>query len=134
TKRGASCNVVSFLGATTVRIHEIGYADRPPTKEELERMRQLVRQAMEEGALGIASSLIYAPAFYAKTDELIELCKVAHEYDGMYISHVRSEGNTFLEAVDELIQIAREAKVPAQIYHLKAAGKANWSKMDAVIK
>jgi N-acyl-D-amino-acid deacylase len=97
-------------------------------------MKKLVRQAMEDGALGVGSSLIYAPAFYAKTDELIELCKVAAEYDGLYISHLRSEGNTFLEAVDELIQIAREAHIPAQIYHLKAAGESNWPKLDAVIK
>src|SRR5688572_26115687 len=133
-KRGVSCNVASFVGATSVRIHELGHADRPPTPAELERMKKLVRQAMEEGALGVGSSLIYAPAFYAKTDELIELCKAAVEYNGIYISHLRSEGNTFLEAVDELIQIAREARIPAQIYHLKAAGKSNWSKLDAAIK
>jgi N-acyl-D-amino-acid deacylase len=133
-KRGVSCNVASFIGATTVRIHEIGYANRAPTAEELARMKQLVRQAMEEGALGVGSSLIYAPAFYAKTDELIELCKAAAEYDGMYISHLRSEGNTFLEAIDELIRISREARVPAEIYHLKAAGKANWSKLDGAIQ
>ncbi len=131
--RGVSCNVASFVGATTVRIHEIGYDDRPPTPEELSRMRELVRQAMAEGALGVGSSLIYAPAFYAKTDELIELCKVAAEYDGMYISHIRSEGNRLLEAVDELITIAREANIPAEIYHLKASGKPNWEKLDAVI-
>jgi N-acyl-D-amino-acid deacylase len=133
-KRGVSCNVASFIGATTVRIHELGHADRPPTSEELGRMKNLVRQAMEEGALGVGSSLIYAPAFYAKTDELIELSKVAAEYNGVYISHVRSEGNTFLEAVDELIQIAREARIPAQIYHLKAAGKSNWPKLDNAIE
>ena len=131
--RGVSCNVASFVGATTVRIHVLGYEDRPPTPEELEEMKQLVRQAMEEGALGVGSSLIYAPAFYAKTDELIELCKVAAEYGGMYISHIRSEGNRLLEAVDELITIARAAKIPAEIYHLKAAGKSNWDKLDAVI-
>lgn len=131
--RGVSCNVASFVGATTVRIHEIGYDDRPPTPEELSRMRELVRQAMAEGALGVGSSLIYTPAFYAKTDELIELCKVAAEYDGMYISHIRSEGNRLLEAVDELITIAREANIPAEIYHLKASGKPNWEKLDAVI-
>jgi N-acyl-D-amino-acid deacylase len=117
-----------------VRIHEVGHANRPPTAEELARMKKLVAEAMEEGALGVGSSLIYAPAFYAKTDELIELCKVAARYSGMYISHLRSEGNTFLEAVDELIQISREAGLPAQIYHLKAAGKSNWSKMDAAIQ
>jgi N-acyl-D-amino-acid deacylase len=132
--RGVSCNVASFMGATTARIREIGYEDRPPTPDELERMRQLVRHAMEEGALGIGSSLIYTPAFYAKTDELVELCKVASKYGGMYISHMRSEGNQLLEAVDELITIAREANIPAQIYHLKAAGKSNWNKLDKVIK
>ena len=96
-------------------------------------MRALVRQEMEAGALGIGSSLIYAPAFYASTEELIELCKVAAQYQGKYISHIRSEGNRLLEAVDELIRISREARIPAEIYHLKAAGKANWSKMDAAI-
>lgn len=132
--RGISPNVASFVGATTVRIHEIGYEDRPPTPEELDRMRQLVRQAMEEGALGVGSSLIYAPAFYAQTDELVELCKVAAAYGGMYISHIRSEGNRLLEAVDELITIARQAHIPAEIYHLKAAGRSNWNKLDAVIE
>ena len=132
--RGISTNVASFIGATTVRIHELGYADRPPTPAELARMKALVRQAMQEGALGVGSSLIYAPAFYARTDELIELCKAAAPYGGMYISHMRSEGNRLLEAVDELIEISRKAGVPAEIYHLKAAGKQNWPKMDAVIE
>jgi N-acyl-D-amino-acid deacylase len=133
-KRGVSCNVASFVGATTLRIHEIGYANRPPTAEELERMKALVRQAMEEGALGVGSSLIYAPAFYAQTEELIELCKAAAPYGGMYISHLRSEGDRWEEAVDELIRIAREARVPAEIYHLKAAGQANWGKVDAIVR
>ncbi len=133
-KRGVSPNVASFVGATTVRVHEVGYQDRPPTPEELQRMRKLVAQAMEEGALGVGSSLIYAPAFYAKTDELAAICEEAGKYGGMYISHMRSEGNRLLEAVDELITIARRAKVPAEIYHLKAAGKQNWDKLDAVIK
>lgn len=132
-QRGIAPNVASFVGATTVRIHEIGYADRPPTPAELDRMRALVRQAMREGALGVGSSLIYAPAFYAKTDELIALCKVAAEYDGMYISHMRSEGNKLLEALDELIAIARQARIRAEVYHLKAAGRQNWHKMDDVI-
>ncbi len=132
-QRGIAPNVASFVGATTVRIHEIGYADRPPTPAELDRMRVLVRQAMREGALGVGSSLIYAPAFYAKTDELIELCEVAAEYDGMYISHMRSEGNKLLEGLDELIAIARQARIPAEVYHLKAAGRQNWQKMDDVI-
>ncbi len=130
--RGVSTNVASFVGATSVRVHEIGYEDRPPTAEELGRMKDLVRQAMEEGAMGVGSSLIYAPAFYADTDELIELNKAAGEYGGMYISHIRSEGNKLLEAVEELITIAREADVPAEIYHLKAAGQKNWHKIDEV--
>ena len=133
-KRGVSPNVASFVGATTVRIHELDHADRPPTAAELERMKQLVRHAMEEGALGVASSLIYAPAFYAKTDELTELCKVASSFGGIYISHLRSEGNQFLQALDECITIAREARIPAEIYHLKAAGQPNWSKLDAAIQ
>ncbi len=132
-KKGISTNVASFVGATTLRIHEVGYDDRPPTDEELDRMRALVRQAMEEGALGIGSSLIYAPAFYAQTDELIELSKVAAEYDGMYISHMRSEGNALLESIDELLTIAREAGIRSEIYHLKAAGEANWDKLDTAI-
>jgi N-acyl-D-amino-acid deacylase len=132
--RGISVNIASFVGATTVRIYVLGEADRPPNAEELEKMRALVRQAMEDGALGVGSSLIYAPAFYAKTDELIELCKAASPYGGMYISHMRSEANRLQEAVDELITIAREAHVPAEIYHLKAAGNPNWPKMDAVIR
>ena len=134
TRRGTSTNVASFVGATTVRVHEIGYADRPPTPEELARMKDLVRQAMREGALGVGSALIYAPAFYAKTPELIELSRAASEYGGMYISHMRSEGNRLEEAVDELITIAREAHVPAEIYHLKAAGEQNWPKMESVIR
>jgi N-acyl-D-amino-acid deacylase len=133
-QRGISPNVASFIGATTVRVHEIGYANRPPTPEELERMRALVRKAMEEGALGVGSSLIYAPAFYAKTDELVALSEVAGQHGGMYISHLRSEGNRFEQAVDELIEIARRAKVPAEIYHLKAAGRQNWPKLDKVIQ
>jgi N-acyl-D-amino-acid deacylase len=133
-KRGVSPNVASFVGATTVRIHELDHADRPPTAPELERMKQLVRQAMEDGALGVGSSLIYAPAFYAKTDELIALCRVASGYGGSYISHLRSEGNQFLQALDELITISREAKIPAEIYHLKAAGQSNWPRLDAAIQ
>jgi len=132
-KRGVSPNVASFIGATTVRVHEIGYADRPPTAAELERMQALVRQAMEEGALGVGSSLIYAPAFYAKTDELIALAKAASPYGGSYISHMRSEGARLLEAVDELIRISKEGGVGGEIYHLKAAGKDNWNKLPQVI-
>ncbi len=132
-RRGVSTNVASYVGATTIREHVVGLEDRKPTPEQLDEMRALVRKEMEAGALGIGSSLIYAPAFYASTEELIELCKVAAEYRGKYISHMRSEGNRLLEAVDELIRISREAKIPAEIYHLKAAGQANWSKMDQVI-
>jgi len=132
-RKGVAANVASFVGATTVRIHELGYEDRPPTPEELDSMRALVRTAMEEGAMGVGSSLIYAPAFYAQTPELIELCKVAAEYGGMYISHMRSEGARLLEAIDELVTIAREAELPAEIYHLKASGRDNWGKLDAAI-
>ncbi len=133
-RRGISPNVASFVGATTVRVHELGYADRPPTPEELARMQALVRQAMEEGALGVGSSLIYAPAFYAKTDELVALCQAASPYGGMYISHMRSEGNRIEQAVDELIEIARRANVPAEIYHLKFGGRQNWGKIDRVLE
>jgi N-acyl-D-amino-acid deacylase len=131
---GVSPNVASFVGATTVRIHELGHENRPPTPDELARMQDLVRQAMKEGALGLGSSLIYAPAFYAGTGELVALARAAGEHGGVYISHLRSEGNRLLEALDELITISREAGVPAQIYHLKALGKENWGKLDAVIE
>jgi N-acyl-D-amino-acid deacylase len=132
-RRGISQNVASFVGATTIREHVIGLEDRKPTPQQMEEMRALVRAEMEAGALGIGSSLIYAPAFYASTEELIELCRVAAHYRGKYISHIRSEGNKLIEAVDELIRISREANIPAEIYHLKAAGRANWPKMDQVI-
>ncbi|HZD03735.1 MAG TPA: amidohydrolase family protein, partial [Longimicrobiales bacterium] len=133
-EKGVSPNVASFVGATTVRIHELGEEDRPPDAGELARMQELVREAMEDGALGVGSSLIYAPAFYAGTDELVALTKVAAEYDGMYISHMRSEANQLLEAVDELIRIARESGARAEIYHLKAAGEENWGKLDEVVR
>src|SRR5213592_4197037 len=132
-KRGISCNVASFLGATTVREYVIGLEDKQPTPEQLDHMRELVRKEMEAGALGIGTSLIYPPAFYAKTDELIELCKVAAKYQGKYISHMRSEGNRLLEAVDELIRISREAGIPAEVYHIKAAGQPNWGKIDDLL-
>src|SRR6266576_1773121 len=132
-KRGISCNVGSFLGATTVREYVIGFEDKPPTPEQLEQMRQLVRKEMEAGALGIGTSLIYPPAFYAKTEELLELCKVAAKYQGKYISHMRSEGNRLLEALGELIRISREAGIPAEVYHIKAAGKQNWGKLDDLL-
>ncbi len=133
-KKGISCNVASFVGATTVREFVIGEDDRAPTPAELDSMRLLVKQAMQEGALGVGSSLIYPPAFFAKTDELIALCEEAGKYGGGYISHIRSEGNKLYEAVEELITIAQKAKVHGEIYHLKAAGKDNWNKMDSVIK
>jgi N-acyl-D-amino-acid deacylase len=133
-KKGISCNIASFIGATTVRDYVIGEDNRAPTPQELEQMKQLVEQAMQEGALGVGSSLIYPPAFFAKTEELTELCKVASAYGGTYISHIRSEGNRLHEAVEELITIARNANIPAEIYHLKAAGKNNWPKMDSVIR
>jgi len=133
-RRGISPNVASFVGATTVRMHVLGEEDREPTPAELERMRALVREAMAEGALGVGSSLIYAPAFYAGTDELVALAAEAGESGGLYISHLRSEGNRLLEAVDELIDIARRGRVPAEIYHLKAAGESNWGKQEEVIR
>lgn len=132
-RRGISPNVASFIGATTVRVHELGYANRLPNAQEMERMKQLVRTAMEEGALGVGSSLIYAPANYSSTEELIELCKIAAEYNGMYITHMRSEGNGIFSAVAEAIRIAREANLPAEIYHLKMAGQENWNKLDSVL-
>ncbi len=132
-RRGVAPNVASFLGATTVRIHELGHADRAPSAEELERMRDLVRQAMAEGALGVGSSLIYAPAYYAGTDELVALAAAAGESGGSYISHIRSEGEGLLEAIDELIEIARRAGVRAEIYHLKASRPENWDKLEAAI-
>jgi len=132
--RGVSPNVASFVGATTLRIHEVGFEDRPPTPSELENMKELTRRAMEEGAMGLGSSLIYPPAFFASTEELIELAKVVGEYDGMYISHMRSEGNRIEQSIEELITIAREGGVAAEIYHLKMAGKQNWGKLPAVVK
>lgn len=133
TKKGISPNVASFVGAATVRAYVLGYENRAPTPEELARMQELVRNAMREGALGVGSSLIYAPANYAKTDELIAITKAAGEFGGAYISHLRSEGDRFLEALDELLLIAKEARVPAQVYHLKAAGRKNWPKMQQAI-
>src|SRR5215216_3288782 len=119
-KRGVSCNVASFIGATTIREYVIGFEDKQPTPAQLDEMRELVRKEMEAGALGIGTSLIYPPAFYAKTEELIELCKVAAKYQGKCISHLRSEGNQFFEALDELLRIARVANIPADLYHIKA--------------
>ena len=131
--RGISPNIASFVGAATVRIHELAHQDRRPTPDELGRMRALVDQAMRDGALGLGSALIYSPATYADTDELVALAEVAGRHGGMYISHMRSEGNRLVEAVDEVIEIARRAKLPAEIYHLKQAGRSNWTKLDTVI-
>jgi N-acyl-D-amino-acid deacylase len=132
-ERGISTNIASYVGATTIRIHEVGEVDRPPTPEELACMQELVRQAMREGALGVGSSLIYAPAFYARTDELTALVGAAAEFDGGYISHIRSEGDRYLEALDELIAISRATGARAQVYHLKPAGEANWDLSEAGI-
>jgi N-acyl-D-amino-acid deacylase len=133
-KRGMSQNVASFIGAPTIREYVIGLEDKPPTPVQLDQMRELVRREMEAGALGITTALIYPPAFFAKTDELIELCKVAAKYKGKYTAHMRSEGAQLIEAVEETIRISREAGLPAEIYHLKASGEANWPKMDQVFK
>jgi N-acyl-D-amino-acid deacylase len=132
-KQGISPNVASFVGAATVRIHELGEGDVQPTPEQLAKMQVLVHDAMEEGALGVGSSLIYSPANYAKTPELIALTKEAAMCGGMYISHMRNEGNHLEDGVAELIQIARESGAPAEIYHMKQAGKPNWGKLDAMI-
>jgi N-acyl-D-amino-acid deacylase len=133
-RKGVAPNVASFIGAGTIRENVVGLANRAPTPAELDRMRALVRQEMEAGALGIGTSLIYAPDNFASTEELIELCKVAASYGGKYISHMRSEGNRLVEAVEELLRISREASIPAEIFHLKAAGQSNWGKMDRVLE
>lgn len=131
--RGISPNVASFIGAATPRTYVIGYEDREPTAGELEQMRDLVRQSMEDGALGVASSLMYPPGLFASTDELIALSEVAAEYDGMYISHMRDEGGHMIEAIEELLTIAREANIRAEIYHLKSSGKLNWHLFDEAV-
>ncbi|MGN6689819.1 MAG: N-acyl-D-amino-acid deacylase family protein [Sphingopyxis sp.] len=133
-KRGISTNIASFVGAATVRVHELGEGDVDPTPDQLGRMKLLVRQAMNEGALGVGSSLIYAPGSYAETPELVALMSEAGKCGGMYISHMRSEGDRIEEAVDELIEIARQSNAPAEIYHLKMAGRANWGKYDSVVR
>jgi N-acyl-D-amino-acid deacylase len=132
--RGISTNVASLVGATTVRVHELGYDNKAPNTEQLARMKALVRQAMEEGALGVGSSLIYVPANFASTDELIELCRVAAAYGGTYTTHMRSEETRLLEAIEETIDIARASGIRTEIYHLKAAGEANWPKMAQAIE
>lgn len=132
-KKGISQNIASFIGAATIREYVIGLENKKATPDQLKQMCGLVRTEMAGGALGISTALIYAPGVYASTDELIELCKTATQYQGKYISHIRSEGNRLIEAVEELIHISREAKIPAEIYHLKSAGQSNWYKMDSVI-
>ncbi len=134
TKKGVTMNVASFVGATTVRIHELGYENRAPTAEELSRMQGLVDAAMREGAMGLGSSLIYAPASYSKTDELVALCEVVSKHGGLYTTHMRSEGARLLEAVDEVLEIQRRTGVRAEIYHLKAAGESNWPKLAQVVE
>lgn len=131
--RGISCNVGSLIGATTVRIYVLGYDDRRATPAELDRMRALVDQAMREGALGVGSSLIYTPATFADTDELVALCEVVARHGGLYTSHIRSEADRLIEAVDEVIEISRRSGVRAEIYHLKQAGRPAWSKYDECI-
>lgn len=132
-KKGVSPNVASFVGATTIRIHALGRENRPPNAQELERMKLLVKQAMEEGAMGVGASLIYAPATYASTDELIQLSKVASSYGGMYIAHMRSEGDFIFSAMNETFRIAKEADIAAEIYHLKINIARNWNKIDTVL-
>ncbi|TRX62654.1 D-aminoacylase [Fulvivirga sp. M361] len=131
--RGVSTNVTSFVGNGTLRQHVIGYEDRVATDAEIEQMKELLAASMKEGAVGISSSLLYAPSSSASTTELIELAKVASDYDGMYISHIRSEGDELFESIRELITISRKANLPAEIYHLKASGENNWWKMDSVL-
>ena len=133
-KKGFSPNVASFVGATSVRIHELGFSDRAPSPEALQRMEALVKEAMEEGAMGLGTSLIYAPATYASTEELIALAKVASGYGGIYISHIRSEGDFILRAIDEIIRISREANIHSEIYHLKINLPRNWNKIDSVLE
>jgi len=133
-KKGVSPNVASFVGATSIRIHEMGYANRPPNAMELKNMKGLVKQAMEEGAMGLGSSLIYAPADYASTEELIELAKIASRYGGMYTTHMRSEGDFIFRALNETFRIAREANIPTEIYHLKINISRNWGKIDTVLQ
>jgi len=132
-KKGVSTNIASFVGTSTLRIHTVGYENRPPSAAEMDSMKLLVRQAMEEGAVGISSALEYVPASFASTEELIELCRVLEEYDGLYISHLRNEDDLLLESMDELIRVAKEANVRAEIYHFKQTGKTNWHKLDGAV-
>ncbi len=131
--KGTAINIASYVGATTLRLYVVGFENRPPTKPELDEMKRLLRAEMEHGALGLASSLVYAPAFYASTDELVELAKVAAEYGGVYASHIRSEGNELLDGLKEFIQICQKAHIRGEWYHAKAAGKNNWQKLDSAL-
>ncbi|WP_297795403.1 amidohydrolase family protein [uncultured Eudoraea sp.] len=132
--KGISTNVASFVGNGTLREYVMNYENRPPNSEELEKMKELTKQAMEEGAVGLSTSLIYVPSGHAKTDEIIELAKVASDYDGMYVSHIRDEEENLLEAVQELITISKEADIRSEIYHFKASGTANWHLLDSAIQ
>jgi N-acyl-D-amino-acid deacylase len=133
-KKGVSPNIASFVGATTLRIFTVGYDDRPPTKIELDSMRLLVRQAMEQGAVGLSSALQYVPACFARPEELIALSNETAAYDGMYISHIRNEDNDLLKCLDELIHVAKQTNIRAEIYHFKEVGKSNWNKLEAAVR
>ena len=133
-RKGVSTNITSFLGNASLRLNVMGYEKRPPTKKEMDEMKDLTRQAMEEGAVGLSTALVYAPSGHANTEEIIELAKVIAEYDGMYISHIRNEESGLLNAMDELIAISREANIRSEIYHFKASGNENWHLMDQAIK
>jgi dihydroorotase/N-acyl-D-amino-acid deacylase len=132
-EQGTGINLATYVGATQVRKYVMGSADRAPTGEELARMEQLVDEAMRQGAMGVSTSLIYAPAFYAKTEELIALAKVASKYGGIYASHIRNEGDHEMDALAEAFRIGREAHIPVEIWHLKVSGQQNWGKMHDVI-
>lgn len=132
-KKGVSTNIASFVGTSTLRIHTVGYENRPPSEAEMDSMKLLVRQAMEEGAVGVSAALEYVPASFASSEELVELCRVMAEYDGLYISHLRNEDDRLLESMDELIRVAKEANVRAEIYHFKQTGKTNWYKLDGAV-
>src|SRR5262245_18766622 len=133
-KQGAGINLGTFVGATQIREYEVGYDDRPPTASELDQMRKLVAEAMKDGALGISTSLQYVPARFAKTDELVELAKVAHRYGGIYITHQRSEANAIDDSMKEVFEIARRARIPAEIWHFKTAYKKNWGRMPEMLR
>jgi len=133
-KRGVSPNIASFVGSSTLRIHTVGYENRPSSQTELASMKFLLRQALEDGAVGLSSALEYVPASFAATDELISLCKVVAEYDGMYISHIRNEDDHILESIDEMISVAKEANIRSEIYHFKQVGRSNWDKLDPAVR